>query len=302
MPSKSQNRDKVYLEILLAKIRICKAYKPKFGQRNAVDLAQFRALYGSDPLYSWLGLDTPLLYAAHKAAGGMTSLYRQVGNGLELVFRRILCDELGLTTEQAAWAYTVPLVGKKKLKTLTLDGRISLADVKDPIARERIRRWLVAAAAKLEVDPGVTSALKGLVFEVRQGYKSKDSKRQNADISNASTAYTQGYLPVAMILSTQIDEDVADRYIGEKWLLLRGFESRDSLTSTYAFLADVIGYDLGGMLEKNSSILKNTVSEVLTALLTPTDPAPGTVAPSGDKALEIDETDLLELIDDTDNN
>jgi hypothetical protein len=296
---KLSKKDKVYLEILLAKIRVCKVYKPKFGQRDAVDLAQFRALYGADPLYSWLGLDTPLLYAAHKAAGGMTSLYRQVGNGLEMVFRRILCDQLGLTSEQSAWAYTVALAGKKKPKKLTLDGRIVLADVKNPVARERIRKWLIAAAKKLGVDPGIASALKGLVFEVRQGYKSKDSKRQNADISNASTAYTQGYLPVAMILSTQIDEDVADRYTSEKWLLLRGFESTDSLTSTYAFLSDVIGYDLGAMLKKNSAVLKSTVNEVLAALLTPTEPS-GAVVPSKDKALEIDETEFLELSDDTD--
>jgi len=35
----------------------------------------------------------------------------------------------------------------------------------------------------------------GVVFECRQGYKSKDSKRQNADIANASNAYKYQYLP-----------------------------------------------------------------------------------------------------------
>jgi hypothetical protein len=53
----------------------------------------------------------------------------------------------------------------------------------------------------LKIDDTVCKALHGTVFEVRQGYKSKDSKRQNADVSNASNAYAKGYLPVNMILS-----------------------------------------------------------------------------------------------------
>lgn len=49
------------------------------------------------------------------------------------------------------------------------------------------------------------TTLKGAVFEVRQGYKSKDAKRQNADIANAAAAYTQAYLPCVVMLSSQID-------------------------------------------------------------------------------------------------
>ena len=48
-----------------------------------------------------------------------------------------------------------------------------------------------ASADLVHVDPDVFTILKGTVFEVRQGYKSKDSKRQNADIANAATAYTK---------------------------------------------------------------------------------------------------------------
>jgi hypothetical protein len=60
------------------------------------------------------------------------------------------------------------------------------------------------AAEAISADPNVFATLTGTVFEVRQGYKSKDSKRQNADIANAATAYTKAYLPCAVILSTQI--------------------------------------------------------------------------------------------------
>lgn len=47
------------------------------------------------------------MYAAHKAAGGITSLYRQIGMGCEQLFRQIIRDQFGLTAEQAKWSYKV---------------------------------------------------------------------------------------------------------------------------------------------------------------------------------------------------
>ena len=91
--------DDKYLNAVLDPIRVCKHYRPKFGQGfagNGLTLEQFRKLYQADPFYSWLGLDNPLMYAAHKAAGGMTSSYRQVGIGCEKLFRRVLMDSLSL--------------------------------------------------------------------------------------------------------------------------------------------------------------------------------------------------------------
>jgi hypothetical protein len=72
------------------------------------------------------------------------------------------------------------------------------------------------------VSQNVFKSLTGAVFEVRQGYKSKDSKRQNADIANAATAYASGYLPCAIIYSEQIDEDILLRYRHEKRIGLCG--------------------------------------------------------------------------------
>ena len=85
-----------YLEIFLAPVRQCKSYRPKFGQRNkkqGFSLSEFKTLYGSDPFYSWVGLDTDLMYAAHRAAGGMTSVYRQIGIGCERLFRTLRSAE-----------------------------------------------------------------------------------------------------------------------------------------------------------------------------------------------------------------
>lgn len=68
--------DQKYLNIVLTPIRVCAAYKPKFGQGlgDGLTVEQFQGLYQGDTFYAGFGLDNPLMYAAHKAAGGMTSV------------------------------------------------------------------------------------------------------------------------------------------------------------------------------------------------------------------------------------
>lgn len=206
----SQSNDNDYLGILTGYIQVCAKYQPKLGHgaKAGYRLDEFQRIYRADPFYNWLGLDNPLMYAAHKAAGGMTSIYRQIGIGCEFLFRRILQDHLGLNDENVRWSYTLPRSSGKTRK-LHLDARIPISDISDAAVRRRIRTWMHDAACRIDVDTTVAKNLKGIVFEIRQGYKSKDSKRQNADIANAATAYTKGLLPCAGILSLQIDEDIA---------------------------------------------------------------------------------------------
>ncbi len=248
------NSDKKYLEILLKRIYVCKRYRPQFGkgQKTGLSLQEFKDLYGSDSFYSWLGLDNPLMYAAHKAAGGITSVYRQIGIGCEEIFRLMFQDHLGLNKNQAKWSYETTMRAGRKRK-LSLDGCIQLADVASLKQRRVVSRWLIEAANYLEIASEVANVLKGAVFEVRQGYKSKDSKRQNADIANAATAYSQGYLPVVAVFSEQIDNDIAERYENQKWLILRGHVSGSPLQSTYAFSRKIIGYDLANFFQQNSA-------------------------------------------------
>ena len=263
------DRESQYLNIILNAIRVCASYKPKLGQggRNGWSLADFQKIYGSDPFYSWFGLDNPMMYAAHKAAGGMTSIYRQIGIGSETLFRQILQDELGLTEEQAKWSYDI-IGANKKQRRLALDARISLEDIRVKVKQQRLRRWMADVCADLDVESGIAGSLKGVVFEVRQGYKSKDSKRQNADIANAVTAYTRAYLPCAVIMSNQIDLDILHRYRSEKWSVLTGSTLSESpLVSTYAFMARIVGYDLAAFFNSNSEVLQGEVAKVLEALL-----------------------------------
>jgi hypothetical protein len=89
------HRERKYLKTFLAPIKKCKTYRPKFGQggtNRGLTVTEFKTLYGSDPFYAWVGLDTDLMYAAHRAAGGMTSVYRQIGIGCERLFREITSE------------------------------------------------------------------------------------------------------------------------------------------------------------------------------------------------------------------
>lgn len=267
----SQSRDDRYLEILLRYLRVCASYRPKLGHggKDGYTLREFRAIYRQDAFYSWLGLDNPLMYAAHKAAGGMTSIYRQIGMGCEVLFRQILQDNLGLDDDDVKWSYALPRADGTTRK-LHLDARIPLARVADLTRRRRVRRWMREAAKRIDFDPSVSRSLHGVVFEIRQGYKSKDSKRQNADIANATTAYKKGLLPCAGILSLQIDEDIASRYRSEGWVLLTGLTGRASAhESFYSFCRLVIGYDLAAFFTRNSKTLKKELQSILVALLRP---------------------------------
>ncbi len=262
------NADGGYLKIVVDAIKVCASYQPKLGQGNAggLDLKAFRTLYQADPFYAWFGLDNPLMYAAHKAAGGMTSVYRQIGIGCERLIRQVFQDSLGLCPTDTTWSYTIIGANKKKRK-LSLDARIPLRELKDAGKRKRVHQWIESECKALDVDRNVMKSIKGVVFEVRQGYKSKDAKRQNADIANAATAYTQAYLPCALILSTQIDNDIAIRYKQEKWALLVGSVSDDAVSSTYAFMRDVVGYDLAAFFQRHTKTLRTEIDAVLNALL-----------------------------------
>jgi hypothetical protein len=265
-----KSRDEEYFAIVAKCLRVCAAYRPMFGKGTGKGqtLEQFRTLYGADPFYNWVGLDSPLLYAAHKAAGGMTSIYRQLGMGAERVIQKVLEHSLGLSSEDVRWSYSVP-GPRDEARKLSLDGRVEVAKIRDKTARTRVQAWLDEASARAMVAKPLRRSLVGLVMEVRQGYKSKDSKRQNADIANAANAYAHLYLPTLVLLSTQIDGDLALRYSQAQWLILVGTTRGAPLDSTYAFFREVIGYDLAGFFERNSQRIKAELETVLTALLQP---------------------------------
>ncbi len=263
-----ESRDQAYLELICGALRVCLNYKPAFGhgKGDGVSLERFQQIYRGDEFYAWFGLDSPLVYAAHKAAGGMTSVYRQIGLSCQLVFQNVLQDTLGLSAADATWSYKVKAKGAKA-RTLALDGRIPLEKITAKPIRKRAEEWLAEATESVGLKGRNATGLQGCVFEVRQGYKSNDAKRQNADVSNAGNAFAHRYLPVMVLLSVQIPDNLAERYQRAHWLILRGTVSGTPTDSTYVFCRDVLGYDLVGFFRRNSAAIKTETLAVFEGLL-----------------------------------
>lgn len=261
------SKEKHYLETFLAPIGKCKDYRPKFGQGNndeGLSLNQFKHLYGSDPFYAWVGLDTDLMYSAHRAAGGMTSVYRQIGIGCERLFRAVLVDTTGYTDpEFAKWSYTA-YTESGKAKKLSLDGRLELSEIKNKTVLSNVKQWIKDYCEGLAE---VSEPSNGIVFEVRQGYKSKDSKRQNADIDNATVAWANDYLPVFAIFSSQIDLDIVLRYRNNRCGILIGTTNGNNQASLYAFCEQILGYNLASFFQEHSTEIKEEIHDVLETLL-----------------------------------
>ncbi len=258
--------ESLYLKRFLDPIKVCRRYKPKFGLGNreqGLDLARFLSIYGADPFYSWIGLDSDLMYAAHKAAGGMTSVYRQIGKGCENLFRQIIIDQAQYEDPRyALWSYVTKTKNDKN-KTLSLDARLELNEIRNSEVRARVIQWIVDYSSSLSVP----APLNGAVFEVRQGYKSKDSKRQNADIDNIAVAWANGYLPVFAIFSSQIDADLVLRYRNSRGGIIIGTRSGSSQISLFVFSKEVLGYDLADFFHRNSEVIKSEVYSTLEILL-----------------------------------
>lgn len=266
MNNLSRDADNRYRETLLEPVRVCANYRPAFGTSRGeeeITLEAFERLFGADPFYSWIGLNSPLMYAAHKAAGGMTSIYRQIGIGCERLVRAIIQDALFLNDEQVRWGYnTIRTDGKAQ--RLTLDARIDGRHLK-PDALERLNDWLGRSSVYINQHRHTV----GTVFEVRQGYKSADAKRQNADLRFGLAAYDEEYLPVILVISTQVSAVVVERYRQNKLLVLTGQTGEDDTKSTYAFFDHVVGYSLMTFFERNSKAIQKEVGAILNGLLSP---------------------------------
>lgn len=259
-------QDAELIRELLNPLDVCREYTPKFGQsgRSGFSLEQFSALYSADPFYSWVGLDSPLVYAAHKAAGGITSMYRQLGVGCERLFRRVLTSVFSLEESQVRWSYVYPrLDGSQGVHRL--DAAVMIDDIPTEM-RPRMSGWI----DRLREESGRSiSDLKGAVFEVRQGYKSADSKRQNADLRFGMRAFQEDLLPVFVVFSNQISEAVAQRYRADGMVVLTGIVDNDAAVSTFGFANEVLGFDLASFFQRNAGEIREAISGIAESLLTP---------------------------------
>ena len=158
-----------YKEIFVTPLRESISYLPKFGHSNSkgFSLEQFQTLYGNDIFYKWLGLDSPLMYSAHKLAGGITSIYRQIGIGCERLIREIFMDYLGLSSNDVKWSYTVESTNGKK-RILSLDGRIVFSSVCNKEKLYRLLEWKDAIVDYLKLSKSVSEIINGVVLNKKE--------------------------------------------------------------------------------------------------------------------------------------
>jgi hypothetical protein len=145
----------------------------------------------------------------------------------------------------------------------SLDGRIDVLEFPKTPALERFNAWVPGAREAI----GASFAPRGMVCEVRQGYKSQDSKRASADASNAASILVASYAPVLVLMSKQISGPALRLFKVHKWIILQGDLSDDPLTSTYAFSKHVMGFDLAEFLQRLSPRLRAETERVFAALL-----------------------------------
>ena len=134
--------------------------------------------------------------------------------------------------------------------------------------RSCFNAWLRDAAVFLALNEK-KRRLKGAVFEVRQGYKSADAKRQNADLTFGMRSMNDGYVPVITVFSSQISETILRRYRNGQILVTTETRCGDPVKDTYAFFSEVIGYSLSDFFERNAHQIREEVGIILTGLLSP---------------------------------
>ena len=101
--------------------------------------------------------------------------------------------------------------GRKR--TLKLDASIAAREIENDRRRWIVLDWMERASAEFSLNQrDCQGHAQACSVEVRQGYKSKVAKPHNADMANAAEAYTQGYQPILILMSSQIDGDIVDQY------------------------------------------------------------------------------------------
>ncbi len=248
-------------------MRQCLTYKPAFGTSAPVSELEFVGRYAADFFYNSVGLAIEEMYIAHKAAGGITSFYRQLGVACEVLTQSVFIRELGIIRADVRWTYQLATGGVGSDRTLTLDARLAPNEVTDEKRRQIIQQWLLGAATAVNIEPNIAKQLNGAVFEVRQGYKSADSKRQNADLSFGIHALKAGYLPCLLVFSGQISEAVAARYRNAGLYVLLGSSSGQAHMDTREFFRDVIGWDLVNWLDTNGAAIRAELELIVKYLL-----------------------------------
>lgn len=237
-PFEDETPSETYLDIFTGPLKVARSYEKQ-------EMPQ------ADPFMDWLGLNLPILIEVRERAGRQTSISRQVGLGCERLLLRLIQDKFGVPAESCGWSQVVE--GQRR----TLDACIRFTFVSE--RQIELAAWVREACLLLNIPLAQT----GVVFEVRQGHKSGDSKRQLGDKKNAARAREEGFLPVMLVFSTQLPAATHRRYQKDGWLVLTGRLGGGPLRSTYAFFHEVLGFDMAGFLEDHQEEFKSIVQSIM---------------------------------------
>lgn len=223
---------------------------PKFGTGKGVKVDEFTENRKSDPLYGNIGLDTPEIYAAHAGSSVITSAYRQLGIGLERAMRLIIakeCDFIDVpedNPDMLKWYFDSATGITRELDLL----------ISTEMFNDESKKLQLYELAKL-MKPGFSvesSRFKGIVFEIRQGYQSADSKRVKGDLEIVTKAEEKGFLAVVMIGSNSYNDSVISTYKnGGLPILVPSTDGQGkSHECPYCFFNYFIDYDLRSALAR----------------------------------------------------
>ncbi len=188
-----------------------------------------RKLFAADPVWSLFGMATAEFLRYRYVGNYYTSIFRKMGDMYELFTQRIIGDCLKLTPAQMTYTYALAVPGATQQRSL--DARVALDDIADPVARKRI----VALFDRL-----APRHMEKAAIEVRCCYQIGDSKRIQADVHAATHARAEGYLPIMLVFcSTSLPSPVAR--LSAHWHLFEG-------PHAYRFLHELTDFDLFGTL------------------------------------------------------
>jgi len=227
---------------------------PKFGGGRGVSLADWVETRNNDPLYSIVGLNDPTIYTAHAGSSVMTSVYRQLGVGIERLFRLISVSKDWINCsnpDELKWTFVSSNGHNRELDLLIR---------RDMITDANKQRQLYEIASMMGEPPPIEE-FRGIVFEIRQGYQSADSKRVAGDTEIVSRAREEGLLGVVVIASNSYNRGVIRNYraSGLPVLVPASGSEGNAGSCPYAFINDFLDYDLEAAFSRVGSTLRERI-------------------------------------------
>lgn len=196
----------------------------------------------SDALYGLLFRDISEFYVQSVLGGRITtSLHRNFGDIVEMSVREIFKSAFDLDDQLAQSSFTLKSIEKRSTRTTDVTLPYTALEEKT-VGRLRAFHEQLCKRHRRDVE-GLHATCKGVGYEVRQCYKSNDSKRRTADIDMSHLLANKGLAPVMLIFCSSSSASIIQDYNRlSKWLILEG-------TAAFEYVNDVTGFNYRAYLD-----------------------------------------------------